>query len=330
MALTEVWHGYMSVLRDVAPITAAAVRPPRSLADRRAAEDATAPWTEELREFYSLHDGVELPGISDRTIGTVLPDLELYGFDAILAAHRSSRESLHDIDDLGLDWPEVIRGQLAGESANRFLDSYVPFAQYADGDFLYVDTRQGEYRGCIREFGWEASDESGPLFSSLTRYIESVRRSVESGTEHSSLTPTIEDGALIWSVDRSSRDVEPQPGPALLHVPFPVVDFAPSEVEPTDEFLDLETVRRNVVEFAISQYPNSIIGPATAVYQRVPRRRGVNVNFFVPIDSESKMFLTIATGVADDVLIHEVPSEGFQLVHERGLSAAQRTAVVSR
>lgn len=316
MTLTEVWHGYMSVLRDVAPITAAAVRPPRRLADRRVVEDATAPWTEELREFYSLHDGAELPGTSDRTIGTVLPDLELCGLDAIAATHRSCRDSLHDIDDLGPDWPEVIRGQLAGETANRFLDSYIPFAQSADGNFLYVDTRQGEYHGCIREFGWEAADESGPLFSSLTLYIESVRRSVESGTEHSFLIPTIEDGALIWTVDWSSRDVEPQPGLALLHVPFPVVDFAPSEVEPTDELLDLETVGRQVVEFAISRYPNSIVGPATAVYQRVPRRRGVNVNFFVPIDSETKMFLTIATGVADDVLIHEVPPEGFQLVHE--------------
>lgn len=37
----------------------------------------------------------------------------------------------------------------------------------------------------------------GPPLASLAEYIDSVRRSVESGTEHSFLMPTVDDGALF-------------------------------------------------------------------------------------------------------------------------------------
>lgn len=60
---TEVWRAYIPLLRDVALATAAAVRPPQGLLDRQEAERTTTPWTEELREVYSLHDGVDVPGI---------------------------------------------------------------------------------------------------------------------------------------------------------------------------------------------------------------------------------------------------------------------------
>lgn len=63
----------MEALRDCAPVTAAAVRPPRLLAEREAAERAAASWPEELREFFSLHDGQAFRSEDDQFVGEFLP-----------------------------------------------------------------------------------------------------------------------------------------------------------------------------------------------------------------------------------------------------------------
>ncbi len=315
--LTEVWRAYMSVLRDVAPVTAAAVRPPRDLLDRQEAEEATTPWSEELREFYSLHDGMDdVPSTQHGSVGTVLPDLELLGLDALVATHISCRESPHDIDDLGCGWAENVDRHPAGEVAHTFLDPYVPFAQYGTGDFLYVDTRFGDHHGCIRAFGWEVADESGPLFASLADYIDTVRHSVETGTDHSDLTPTVEDGALVWTADYSDIPAhEPPPVPIPLQIPFPLTDFGPSQVGTTDDLLDLDAVGRAVLATARSLHPDAVINGAHTVYPRVPRRRGIHMNFFVSVNGETACYLTIVTGVGNNVIVHEVPPQGFTIVH---------------
>ncbi|MBT2269839.1 hypothetical protein [Rhodococcus erythropolis] len=77
MTLTDAWLASMDVLRDCAPVTAAAVRAPRGLVDREAAEHATASWTEELREFFALHDGQAFRSGDDQFVGEVLPGVEL-------------------------------------------------------------------------------------------------------------------------------------------------------------------------------------------------------------------------------------------------------------
>ncbi|WP_433604840.1 SMI1/KNR4 family protein [Prescottella agglutinans] len=314
--LTEVWRAYISVLRDVAPVTAAAVRPPRGLLDRQEAEETTTPWSAELREFYSLHDGMgDVPSTQHSSVGTVLPDLELLGLDALVATHISCREPRHRIDDLGPDWPETIDRQVAGEVAHRFLDPYVPFAQYGTGDFLYVDTRFGDRHGCVRAFGWEVADESGPLFASLADYIDSVRHSVEAGTEHSYLTPTVEDGALVWTADDADIPAhEPPPVPIPLQIPFPLIDFGPSQVWTTDDLLDLDAVERAVLATARSLHPDAVIDGAHTVYSRVPRQRGIHMNFFVSVNGETTCYLTIVTGVGNNVIVHEVPPQGFTIV----------------
>ncbi|MCA1004859.1 SMI1/KNR4 family protein [Rhodococcus hoagii] len=203
MTLTEAWSAYMSVLRELAPATAASIRPPRSPLDREDAERATTTWTDEVREFYALHDGQDTDG--QDTAGTALPNLMLLSLDEVVTAHRPCRESLHDTDDLDADWPAIARGQQAGEIAHMFLDAYVPFAEDGAGDYRIVDTRSGEHRGCVRAFGWEGADEVGPQFPSLAEYVDSVRRSLETGEEHSYLVPRVEDGVLFWEVDDSGR-----------------------------------------------------------------------------------------------------------------------------
>lgn len=200
MTLTEAWSAYLSVLHELAPATAASIRPARPPQDRQDAERATTPWTDEFHEFYSLHDGQD-----PAAAGTLLPNLALLALDELVTTHRQCRESLHDTEDIDPDWPAIAREQQAGEIAHMFLDAYVPFAEDGAGDYGIVDTRPGEHHGCIRAFGWEGADEVGPLFPSLAEYIDSVRRSVETGEEHSYLVPRIADGALFWEVDSSGR-----------------------------------------------------------------------------------------------------------------------------
>lgn len=314
MTLTDAWLTYMAVLRDRAPATAASVRPPRLASEREDVERATTPWTEELREFFALHDGQDIAVGTDHYVGTLLPDLGLLSLEEVLYTHRSCRENLHPVDDLGEDWPGIARAQYAGETAEMFLASYVPVAEDGAGDFRYVDTRAGHHQGCVRYFAAESADQGGPIFDSLTEYVDSVRRSVEAGSEHSGLVPTFYEGALIWEVDFSERPGQEQaPAPTVLRLPFALTGFLPSQVTDEDDLIDLDVVRRTVVETARSLHPGSIVEDARAVYRRVPRQRGVDVNWSVWIDGADKFYMAIVTGVGNEVIVHEVPPGGFEI-----------------
>jgi hypothetical protein len=82
-----------------------------------------------------------------------------------------------------------------------FVDAYLPFAENGSGAVLYVDTRGGEQQGCVRDVGWEGADEADPISKSLTDYVNSVRISIASGTEHSGMLPAVEE----WRTDLGSR-----------------------------------------------------------------------------------------------------------------------------
>jgi len=244
-----------------------------------------------------------------------LPGVELLSLEQVVARHKLCSEILHPIDDLGPDWPATVRAQHTGDTAEMFVPGYIPFAEDGAGDFLYVDTREGEQQGCIRYFAAEAADEGGPLFGSLTEYVDSVRHSVESGSEHSYLVPSAAEGVLAWDVDFSDRPpMAPQPGPAPLHLPFPLSDFQPSKVTEYDDLVDLEVVRAVVLDTARSLHPGAQVQGGEVVFRRVPRQRGVTMNSVVQVDGEPKFFLTIVTGVGNEVLVHELPPGGFTFV----------------
>lgn len=200
MTLSQTWAEYMQLLGEVAPVTAVSVEPPPSREARRLAERETTPWPDELQEFFSLHGGQHFPVGIDRCVGTVLPDRALLTLDGLLYRYRLARDTLHDVDDLGSEWPDIVRLQEAGDTAEMFLDTYVPFAEDGAGDFEYIDTRPGGHHGCVRYFMSEAADGGGPMFDSLNSYIAAVHHSVASPHEFNGLMPTIVDGALVWEV----------------------------------------------------------------------------------------------------------------------------------
>lgn len=311
MTLTDAWLRYMQVLRQKAPITAGAVHPPRPLSEREDAERATAPWTAEIREFFSLHDGQVRPVGGEDFVGCVFPGFDLLCLDEVVARHRDSREHLHDTEDLGEEWGSIAGQQQAGEIAHMFLSEYIPFAEHGCGDLLCVDTRNGQRRGCVREFGAEGADECDPESASLADYIDSVRISVESGIEHSSLVPTIEDGVLSWDVDLSDNPVQdPAPDPIMIRLPFALTSFQPSQIGPDDDLIDLDVVRQAVIGTAQSLHPASTVEGAESVFRRVPRQQGVAMSWFVGIDRQTVTFVAVVTGIGNEVIVHELPEDG--------------------
>ncbi len=313
MTLTDAWLRYMQVLHQIAPITAGAVRSPRLLSEREDAERATAPWTAEIREFFSLHDGQKRPTGGEVFVGSALPDFDLLCLDEVVAKHEYCRapEHLHDTEDLGNDWVTIARQQSAGEIAHVFLSEYIPFAENGSGELLCVDTRGGPRQGCIRYFGWEGADESEPWSQSLANYVDSVRISVESGIEHSGMLPTIEGGILSWDVDLTDTPAQvPAPEPERIRLPFALTSFRPSQIGPDDDLIDLDVVRRTVLDIAQSLHPGSVIEGGESVFRRVPRQRGIAVSWFVGIDRQTANFVSVVTGIGNEVIVHELPEDG--------------------
>lgn len=312
MTLTDAWLRYMQVLHQKAPITAGAMRPPRTLSEREDAERATAPWTAEIREFFSLHDGQKRPTGGEAFVGSVFPGFEMLCLDEVVTEHRYLLEHLHDTEDLGDEWGSMARRQPAGEVAHMFVAEYIPFAVHGCGDLLCIDTRGGQRQGCVREFGSEGADESDPESASLTDYVDSVRISVESGTEHSGLVPTIDGGALVWDVYFSDRPVQgPAPEPkVMIRLPFALTYFQPSQIGPDDDLIDLGAVRQAVLDTARSLHPGAAIEGGESVFRRVPRQQGVGISWLVGIDRQAATFVSVVTGIGNEVIVHELPADG--------------------
>ncbi|MDV7990033.1 MULTISPECIES: SMI1/KNR4 family protein [unclassified Rhodococcus (in: high G+C Gram-positive bacteria)] len=313
MNLTEVWAAYMATLRERAPVTAAAIRPPRTSDEREAAERETTPWTSELREFYGLHDGQhETYGEEYVPVGSVLPDFTLCSLDRAVDRHRFSLENLHPIDDLGEDWPAEVLAQEAGETAEMFVPAYVPIAEDGSGSTLYVDTRPGARQGCVRNFSSDSADQGAPWFDSLTEYIAAVHRSVETGSAiYDDVRPTFVEGVLHWRDPALSEGSMAYAATLpVVRVPFPLIDFRPSQLSDDDDLIDLDHVRRTVIETARRLHPHSVVEDARAVYRQVPRVRGANMNWWVSMDGSEVVFTAIVTGEDHDVIVLELPSGG--------------------
>ncbi|WP_235606339.1 SMI1/KNR4 family protein [Rhodococcus sp. PBTS 1] len=259
---------------------------------------------------------------TERYVGTLLPDYVLLTFEGIVDRHEFQLANPFPIDDLGDEWPSEVATQEAGETSHMFLPAYVPIAEDGAGGFCYVDTRSGPRQGCVRFFGNDTADEGGPEYESLADYIDAARLSVEAETEFDGVVPRLMEGALIWEVDLSNRpQAPPAPPPTLLRLPFAPIDFRPSEWTDDDDIVDLDAVRSAVMKAARDLYPGSVVEDAHAVYQRVPRLRGANMNWWVsmsgtgslPPFGNERVFTAFVTGVGDEVIVVEATPGGYTI-----------------
>lgn len=96
----------------------------------------------------------------------------------------------------------------------------------------------------------------------------------------------------------------------VVRVPFPLIDFRPSQLSDDDDLIDLDHVRRTVIDTARRLHPSAVVEDARAVYRQVPRLRGANMNWWVWMDGAETVFTAIVTGEGHDVIVLELPPGG--------------------
>ena len=164
-------------------------------------------------------------------------------------------------------------------------------------------------------FTYEGADGGGPWFDSLTEFITALYRGVETGSEiYDELTPTFVDGVLEWR-DPAFSDGSMAYAATLpvVRVPFPLIDFRPSQLSDDDDLIDLDHVRRTVIDTARRLHPHAVVEEARSFYRQVPRMRGAKMNWWLWMDGADVIFTAIVTGEGHDVIVLELPPGGCRL-----------------
>lgn len=323
MSVSSEWTELTAALDSLSD-RALTFQPPAPVADRAAAEAATdAVWPEQLREFYTLHNGQD-PDSGPRFHGELLPLSWIFSVDYLVEEYTSmveyGRSELADDEWLR----DNARDSQAGSTAWCWLPSYIPIGGL-DSNYYFIDTRPGPHSGCIREWTRDDGDTSSePIWDSIAEMLADIRRSVMTDTVlfepwHPWFVHDDDEayrGTLTWNATIAqplSAKPPAVPDPTPLRVPFPLIDFMPSEVGPDDDCVDLEAVTASVAAVARRLHPTATIDGGNTVYQRLPRRRGINANWFTVIDGEPTVFLVIVTGDGDRVFVHQHPPGGFTI-----------------
>ncbi|MEH3153877.1 MAG: SMI1/KNR4 family protein [Gordonia paraffinivorans] len=300
-------------------------RPPASGDQLRDSQSATtgASWPRQLVDFYQLHDGQEAE-YRARAPGELLPASRILPCDEMVEHHQAmvdhGRWELYDDPWLR----ENAENSEAGARSFCFLTDYVPIAQW-DSDYYFVDTRPGPQSGCVRYWARDDGDASGEvLWPSLAEMLADIRRSIVDDAVllepfrpwfvHDRNDP--DHGVLTW-VNELSCDLDDAPPPPVestpLLLPFPVADYLTVMAEYTGPFLDLDAVRRQVLDTARALHPGTVVEGGETVYQPLPRHPGVCGNALTTIDGELIPYLVVITGEGDDVLVFEHPPGGFTI-----------------
>jgi cell wall assembly regulator SMI1 len=200
--LAEEWNALSMVVRRLAPVTAAGIRPPAPDSRVRQAEELTAPWTQELRDFYALHDGQD--DIAGK--GTLLPAGSLLRVSDIPDRHAFLIDVMKDVvaddEDLYGPYSDIVASyDVAGIDTDDhlFLPSYIPISRW-DSNHLFCDTRPGERRGCISFRSSDGGHLGIPQWSSLASMLHDIRSAVVSGEPIGDWHPVLADGTLDWDV----------------------------------------------------------------------------------------------------------------------------------
>lgn len=199
MAVEESWRRIVVWLNAHAPQTATGIRPPASAEVLRAAEAAfPRQWPQDLRDWYRLHDGAS----SRRLFTGVLPGYaELLSLERIVVASRDYEEIFNDLteqdEDAFEDGSDADEAS-AGETAYRFLRSWVPIAEDGTACTMFVDCRDGEHHGCVTLFEREDADAGEPIWASVDAMLADLADALEHGRPCAGWRPRVNDGVLEW------------------------------------------------------------------------------------------------------------------------------------
>ena len=191
MDVTELWTNIVAWLRDHAPVTAAALKPPAllDLAELESEFDVQLP--ADLREWWACCGGTDTDVLAD-----VLPPFYTpYSPRGALQAWRGHRELWT------AKWDRPACDYYAGSAGSSYHPAWIPIAGDGFADELVVDLRPGPLRGCVLEWEQEAAQVERPEWRGVTDMLAAVNRSLLEGTPAGHSHPTVtEDGRLDWQI----------------------------------------------------------------------------------------------------------------------------------
>lgn len=208
MSVTEEWNLLMSALAERGSSDALRFLPPAPAADVARAEAATTVWPDQLREFYSLHNGLDRDN-RERHCGELLPMSVVHTVDFLVEEYEQLVE--HGQSELEDDpWTQEQNvGSEAGATSWAYLPEYIPLSGL-DSYYYFLDTRPGEHSGCIRHWTRDDGDnQQGPVYASIADMLAAVRHSITTNSKLEDLwTPTFIDdpdwpearGTLGWTI----------------------------------------------------------------------------------------------------------------------------------
>ncbi|GAA2780975.1 SMI1/KNR4 family protein [Saccharopolyspora taberi] len=191
MDVTELWTNIVVWLRNHAPVTAAALKPPAplDLAELESELDVQLP--ADLREWWSCCGGTDTGVLAD-----VLPPFYTpYSPRGALEAWRGHRELW------AAKWERPACAYYAGSAGSSFHPAWIPIAGDGFSDELVVDLRPGPLHGCVLEWEQEAGHVDRPEWRGVSDMLAAVHRSLTEGSPAGHSHPTVtEDGRLDWQI----------------------------------------------------------------------------------------------------------------------------------
>ncbi|MFB8278903.1 hypothetical protein [Nocardia colli] len=111
--------------------------------------------------------------------------------------HELTEQSIQMGEGFGYETSE---SRPAGEDELVFLRSFVPLTSDEQGEYLYADTRPGQWNGSIGTFDWESGTASR-LWRSISALLTDIADSLEHNLAlQTHYHPTIDqDGNLRWA-----------------------------------------------------------------------------------------------------------------------------------
>jgi cell wall assembly regulator SMI1 len=193
--MSSSWERIVAWLTLHAPRTAAEIRPPATEADIAVARDALGgALPADLIDWWRLADGCG--GRESRS--SLLPTSYAPFSVADALDERGSWLRSYDESRDG-----HLRREPAGSTGDMFamLPDYLPLATDGGGWHLLVDLREGQDRGCVREY--DKYDGHQPLiWHGVGEMLADVAAALETGTPARGYVPEVDDERLGWSTAR--------------------------------------------------------------------------------------------------------------------------------
>ncbi|KHL18596.1 cell wall assembly regulator SMI1 [Mumia flava] len=193
------WGEILEILHRRAELTAGTLREPRPGEIERAEAQLSLTFPEELREWWSLHDGQRRTEGERPTPGSVLPTFDLVSPTEAAAKAVMMRQIwddlLRDADVPNTPLP------VAGVPAHQWIHHFVPIGDDRGGEDLVVDLRGGPDHGCLMSFDKVECDYFGVQWPSIEHLLSDVLEVLRTGGSLRGWVPSFEDGALRWDLD---------------------------------------------------------------------------------------------------------------------------------